>query len=354
MSAPVDGAAASVRAVSAPAFGVLGLGHELGEPVEVSAVAAEYTDDLERVGGWGYRTFHRAKDEQGITDLALGAGRAALDRAGVEPGEVDLVVLAVSDLVEYLYWDPAAALQGKLGAHRAEAVLVNQACGGGVTGFDLVAGRLATHPGYRTALLVGANRVCETYWNRMEINTSVFADGAAAAVLRRDHDRGRWLATETITDGRYADFMRMEAGGAANPFTPGTPAVRVGNPFDRLESFFDGDLRRMSAFVATIRSRNREVVWRACERAGVPVTELSRLIHFNDNVRALTELARDLGLPLERTNAAVAREHGHLGCADQLLSLERHLADGDLNPGDVVALTSTSSGMHWTCTLLRV
>ena len=335
-------------------FGIVGFGHVLGEPVDVAEAAPEFTDDLRRVAGWGFRTFHRAKEGVGLTDLAVDAADRALDAAGVEAGEVDLVVLAMSDLAEYLYWDAAAAVQGRLGAGRAEALLVNQACGGGVLSFDLIAGKLATHPEYRTVVVVGANRVCEPYWNRMEINTSVFSDGAAAAVLRRGHPGCRWLTTEVITDGRYADFMRMEVGAAANPFSAGEGEARVRNPFDRLEEFFAGDIRAMFEFVSTIRARNREVVERACARTGLAVGSIRRLIHFNDSVKALTEMAKDLGIPLERTNAAVAREHGHLGCADQLLALEAHLAAGELEAGDVVALTSMGSGMHWVCTLLQV
>jgi 3-oxoacyl-[acyl-carrier-protein] synthase-3 len=321
----------------------------------VADAAHEYTADVDRVRGWEYRGFHRAKEGTGLTDLAVAAAGTALDRAGVAAAEVDLVVLAMSDIAEYLYWDAAAAVQGRLGADRAEALLLSQACGGGVAAFDLVAGKFATHPGYRTALVVGANRVCEPYWNRMEINTSVFSDGAAAAVMRRDHDSCRWLATEVISDGRYAGFMRMDVGGAAVPFgTPGAGPAEVKSPFDRLDEFFEGDVRQMYKFVAMIRARNREVVEAACARAGVDLADLRRIVHFNDNVKQLTELARDLGVGLERTNVRPATEHAHVGCADQLLGLERHLADGDLARDDLVALSSTGSGMHWICTLLRV
>ncbi|MFI6996237.1 3-oxoacyl-ACP synthase III family protein [Nocardia sp. NPDC050175] len=342
---------------SAPAvrFGIVAFGKSLPEPSEVAGAAADYTAELDRVRGWGYRRFHRAPDGVGLTDLAVAAGTEALAAAGVAASDVDLVVLAIADLAEYLYWDPAAATQARLGAHHAEAVLINQACGGGVAAFDLVAGKFAAHPGYRTALLIGANRVCEPYWNRMEINTSIYSDGAAAAVLRRDHGACRWQATEFITDGTYADFMRMDVGAAAHPFTPETAGrPRVRSPQDRLDEFFAGDVRKMFAFLSTLRARSREVVDAACTRVGSTRADLRRVIHFNDNARQLAELATELGIPTARTNVDIALDHGHVGCADQLLTLQHLLAEGDLTAGDLVALTSTSSGMHWICTLLRV
>jgi 3-oxoacyl-[acyl-carrier-protein] synthase-3 len=335
-------------------FGIAGFGAALGEPVAVADAAPDYTDDPDRVRALGFHTFHRAADDVGLVDLAEAAGRAALADAGVAAADVDLVVLAVSDLAEYLYWDPAAAAQARLGAHQAEALLLNQACGGGVAAFDVVAGKFAVHEEFDTALVIGANRVCEPYWNRMEVSNSVFSDGAAAAVLRRGHPRCRWLTTQVVTDGRYADFMRMDTGGAAHPFGAGTPDPRVRGAADRLREFFDGDPRRMFEFVTTTRDRSRAVVERACARAGVAVDALARVVHFHDNQVAIAELAEDLKLPLERTNAALAAAHGHLGCGDQLLDLRHHLTAGELSDGDVVALTSTGSGMHWACTLLHV
>lgn len=336
-------------------FGVVGMGHILGEPADPVAAAGEYAVAPQKIEDWGYRGFHRAGDGTGLTDLAEAAARMALKRAGVAAEKLDLVVLAMSDIAEYLYWDAAAATQARLGAHRAEALLLNQACGSGVLSFDAVAGRFATHPRYRLALIVAANRVCDQYWNRMESTTAVTSDGAAAAVVARDHPRCQWLTTATISDGRYADFFRLSTGGAAQPFHAGDDRqARVANPFDRLEEFFGRDHRAMLRFVETTGARSREVFERACAQAGVAPASVTRVIHQNDNLPALGELAAELGIGLERTNADLSAAHGHLGCADQIFCLNRYLDAGVLAPGDLVALSTVGSGMHWACTLLRI
>jgi len=336
-------------------FGIVAQGHVLGDRVDVADAAAQYTADLKKIAGWGFRGFHRAPDKTGLTDLAEEAGRLALERAGVEPDGLDLVVLAMSDIAEYLYWDPAAATAARLGAHRAQAVLVNQACGAGLLALDAAAGKFALYEDCHTALVVAANRVCDAYWNRMESTTAVCSDGAAAAVLARGHAARRWLGAAVVSDGRYADFFRLEQGGAARPFRGTDAGPRpVASPFSRLEDFFGGDHRAMLAFADTVARRGREVFELACARAGVRAGEVRQVIHLNDNIGAMADLADELGLPLERTNAALAMEHGHLGCADQLFCLERLLADGALAPGDLVALTSTGSGMHWACAIFRV
>ncbi|HEX6871793.1 MAG TPA: 3-oxoacyl-ACP synthase, partial [Micromonosporaceae bacterium] len=122
-------------------FGLVSFGEALGDPAPVADVVSRYTDDVNRVLGYGYRNVRRCAPEVGLTDLAVRAGEQALAAAGVPATDVDLVVLAVTDLVEYLYWDAAAELAHRLGASAAEAVLLTQACTTGVVSFDVVAGK---------------------------------------------------------------------------------------------------------------------------------------------------------------------------------------------------------------------
>ncbi|OON71552.1 3-oxoacyl-[acyl-carrier-protein] synthase III C-terminal domain-containing protein [Streptomyces tsukubensis] len=334
-------------------YGLISFGSALGEPAPVADIVREYTEDVERVLEYGYRNIHRSPEAVGLTDLAEEAARAALAESGTDPGELDLVVLAITDIAEYLYWDPAAALQARLGAHRAEAVLVSQGCVGGITSFDLLAGRFATHPDYRRALVVGVNRTCEVYWNRMETHSLLFSDGAGAAVAGRGHPRLRPRAAEVISDGRYADLFLLEEGGAAAPFLGGKRPGTARDAWDLME-FFDYDADRFEAFVDLMNDRVREVVARACGRVGASVSDLSRVVLLNDNIGTLTKVADRLGVPLDRTNAAISMERGHFGAADHLLDLQHHLASGDLGEGDLVALAGMGRGMHWGCTLIEV
>ena len=337
-------------------YGIVALGEALGEPVQITdSVIKAYTAESEAVRFRGYRTFHRAADGTYLTDLAVRASEQALKTASADAADIDLIVLAVADFAEYLCWDAAAALQGRIGARHAEAILINQACCSGVMAFDTVAGRFATHPDYRNALIVAANRICDTYQNRMESNTSVLSDGAAAALVRRGHPRGRWLATEVITDGRYANFFRMDTGGTVHPFgDPGLDGLRVRNPLDRLAELLDNDARRMLEFAQKFAGNMRAVLDRVCARTGTDIAEIKRFIHLNDNRQSMTDIARALDIPLDRLNGNLALDHGHFGSADQLLGLRQLMSAGALSDGDLVALTTLGGGMHWAATLLRM
>jgi len=98
----------------------------------------------------------------------------------------------------------------------------------------------------------------------------------------------------------------------------------------------------------------REAVDRVCARAGIEPGEIKRFIHLNDNQQAMADIARALKVPLERFNGDLALDLGHFGSADQMLALNRMMQAGELQAGDVVALTTLGGGMHWAVTLLRI
>lgn len=343
------------RGATAGNFGLVAFGTALGGVTPVADVAGEYTDKIGLVLARGYRNVLRCPPEVGLTDLAVDAARQALTAAAVDAAELDLVVLAVTDMTEYLYWDAASSVAHRLGAVRAEAVLLTQACTAGVLSLDTVAGKLATHPDYRVALVIAASRCCESYWNRLETQPLVFSDGAAAVVARRDHPRLRWLATEAITEGEYADFYRLDAGGAAAPFgspgaAPSCPHVRDGW---EIMAHFGHDADQLRRFSEHLDEQTERVIERACARTGTEVGALGKVILLNDNVTAMTSLAARVGIPQSRTNLSLAVEYGHLGAADQLFCLGYYHGIGELEPGTRLALVSRGRGMHWACSLLE-
>lgn len=344
-------------------FGIVAIREALGETVPLTDFAIrQYTsseETLQAVRAWGYRNFHRAPDDVLLTDLAVQAAESALEAAAIAATDLDLVVFATADFAEYLCWDAAAAVQGRIGARGAEAVLVNHACCSGVMAFDTVGGRFATHPHYQKALIVASNRICDAYQNRMETSTSVLSDGAAAAVVQRGHDRMTWLATEVVTDGRYANFFRMDTGGTAAPFGSADVSSpqdlqKQSNPLSRVAQLLGNDARSMLEFFQKFGGNMRVAVDRVCERTGIERDDIARFIHLNDNRQATAEIAAVLGVPLDRLTGDLGLEHGHFGSVDQLIGLHRLDQAGELSRGDVVALTTLGAGMHWAATLLRI
>lgn len=335
-------------------FGIVGFGLCLGEDQDIKEVAGTYVNDPERIVRWGYRTFHRAPD--GTTSIAMAARAAerALINTGIDAQDVDLVVLVHSEMPDYHYWDSSAALARELKISGKQTLLLNEGCASGVTGLGVVAGLMAVQPELDTVLFVAVNRVSEYHRNRMTVNSSVHSDGAVAALLRRGHERNRWLATDQLTDPEYCDFFRGDYGAAVQPVPPADWNSRTAIAgVQRVQEHFQRDPRRLKEFVALLNNRVVEVIDRACKRAGVRTEDLARFVYINDSPDSVDDIGKLLGLPIERTNAELAAEHGHMGAADQLVSLSQHLERGELKPGDLVALSGISLGMRWYCSLIE-
>ncbi|MGW6909670.1 3-oxoacyl-ACP synthase III family protein [Streptomyces sp. NPDC054940] len=332
------------------ALGIASLAHVLGEPCDVAETAHSYVDDPDRVIRWGYRTFHRAAPGIGQTRMAADAARQALDAAGLSASDIDYLVVADSGVPEYLNWDASAAVARELELGATPTLLATQGCASAVTALQQIAGLMAVRDDIQRVLLVAVHRVSETHINRMRNNTCLGSDGAAAAVVQRGHDRLQWLATDQIVDPRYVDFFRVEYGGSAAPAGENLEVDQMA----LVHQHFRREPEQLAQFVKDVDHQVAAVVERACERAGVSSTEIKRLIYLNDNQHSLAGVAKATGVPLERTNAALAAELSHVGCADQLICLSIYDSRDELAPGDLVALAGLSGGMQWFCSLVRV
>lgn len=336
-------------------LGIAGIGLAFGEDQDVASTAGDYVPDPERVLKWGYRTYHRAADDVQATDLAAQAAQRALDRLGLSADALDLVVVATSEMPEYSYFDTAAAVARELKIERTQTLLLNEGCSSGVTGLYYVASTMAMQPEIETALFVAVNRVSEFHRNRMNVNSSVYSDGAAAAILRRGHSSNRWLATDQFTDPEYCDFLRTDFGGAVTPLPPeGWSSTDAPSSYESVHEHFGRDPEKLRQFLVERNDRLLEVIDSACARAGLSRDDVAHVININDSAAGIAAIAEPLGLPPERSNAPLAPDHGHMGCADQLTSFELHTQRGDLSSGDIVALCGISTGMHWSCTLIEV
>lgn len=337
-------------------FGITHYGYVFGENRDVAATAREYAEDPERIMRWGCDTYHKAPDDVFAVDLATDAAEKTLAQARLNPTDVDLVVLATSEMPEYLYWDSSAALARNLRIPSTKTLLLdNEGCGAGITALAHIAGALVVYPDIQTVLYAAVNRVSEHHRNRMNINNCVHSDGAAAVVLRRGHTGGQWLATEHFTDPAVCDWFRGDYGGAVSPVAPPGWTSSDSMGYTKLHAHFGNDPHKLERFLSARNANVVKAVDMALARADLNRQHIDRLIYINDaRPGAIEKICEPLGVPVERTNAEFARDHGHMGAADQLVSLALHHERGDLIPGDLVALCGISTGMRWCATLVRV
>ncbi len=340
---------------NSPTFGITSFGTSFGVDTDVASAAATLVPDPERVMRWGYHTFHRAAEGVTATALATEAAQKALAGAHLSAPDVDLIVVATSEVPDYLHWDSSAGLARELGTGPTQTLLLTEGCASGVTGLGMVAAVMAVQPEIETALFVAVNRVSEFHRNRMNVNNAVHSDGAGAAVLQRGHPHNVWLATDQFTDPELADWFRTDYGGAVAPTPPpGWSSANADPGHVRVQAHFGKDVQRLTDFVEELNDRVVQVIEGACRRAGIGRDEVTDILYINDSPDAIDDIAARFGVPPERTNAALSVTHGHMGAADQIIALGQRLERGELVSGNVVALCGISIGMRWYCSLVRI
>jgi 3-oxoacyl-[acyl-carrier-protein] synthase-3 len=254
--------------------------------------------------------------------LAIEAGQAALDHAGVAPQDVDLLVVCTSTPDQQL---PATAstVQHTLGL-TCGAFDLNAACSGFVYG--LVAGYQFVNGGVDRVLVIGSETMSRIIdWD--ERTTAVlFGDGAGATVLEATEGEPTLLAWDLGSDGSLRSILDAEIGG-----------------FMRME----GKEVFRRAVRVVIDSANRTM-----QQAGVTADDIALFVPHQANIRIIDSVNAKLGFSMDRT-AVVLDRTGNTSAASIPIALEDAAANGRLKPGDLVLMTGFGAGMTWASALVR-
>lgn len=289
----------------------------------------------------GIRTRYIASPAESLTHLCTTASRQALERAGLEPADVDTIICATVTADRRL---PAQAcdLQAALGATRAAAFDIAAACPGFVYALTIGEGLIATGQG-KHILVLGAERL-STITDWQDRSTAVlFGDGAGAAVLTpADKTNGRGILSNYLgSDGRLADLLYIPAGGGVCPLTEQNVNQR-------------GQYMKMAGrevFKAAVRAM-ADACDEALQRAGVHGDELDLLVPHQANLRIIEATAKHAEVPMSKVMVNVDR-YGNTSAASIPLALAQAEAEGRLRPGMLVLLVAFGAGFTWGASVVR-
>jgi 3-oxoacyl-[acyl-carrier-protein] synthase-3 len=277
--------------------------------------------------------------------MAAAASTQALERSGVDPLEVDVVLYFGSMGKDYYIWSAAPKIQELIGARNAWALEMSYVSCGAPVALKVATDLLRADPDVSTVVIAGACRESHflDYANERSRFMFNFADGAAAAVLRRGESDHEILASRIITDGRFADDVAIYGGGSRHPTSHAT--VDAG-----MHSFDVADPPAMKERLDPISGPNFvRVAKETCAAAGIDVTEVALLapIHFKQSF--FDWVVAELGIPADRTE--YLRGYGHMSGIDPLVGIDRRR--DSLSQGDLVLCLAAGTGYTWAATLLR-
>lgn len=272
------------------------------------------------------------------TDMAEVAARHALAAAGLEPADLNLLVLATVT-PEITCPSNACFLQERLGAVNAAAFDLNAACSGFVYATAVTSAMVASGS-VRRALVVGVEKLSWVmdYWDRS--TAVIFGDGAGAAVFEMTTDGAGVLAVDLGADGVAGRTMVFPQLGTRGP------TGRARDPFvDRLH--FEGQAVFKIAVRHLVASAQH-----ALATAGLTAADVDVVVPHQANVRIIEAAARRLGIPLDRVELNIA-DHGNTSAASVPMALNDAVTGGRVAPGDVVLLTAFGGGVTWGSVVLR-
>lgn len=307
--------------------------------------------DVERIIGepvdeWlqqnvGIKQRHLMADNQVTSDLCVAAAKQAMERAGVKPQELDLIIIS-TDTPDYLSPATASAVQAKLGASNAGTFDINAACAGWVTALDVASKTIAADDSYQRVLVVGAYGMSR-YINWKDKKTcTLFADGAGAVVLGAS-DKPGFLGAKLLAAGEYHDALGVYTGGTYRPATAETLELTNGKP----------SVQFVRKFPATFNTERWPMLLKQLlERAKLTMNDVDHFVFTQLNLRTIEATMKVLEQPMSKTNWTMDK-WGYTGSACIPMTLDDAVVQGRVKKGDLVALCASGGGLAMASALYR-
>lgn len=313
---------------------VVGCGSYLPARIVTNAELAARVDTSDEwiVQRTGIRQRHVAADDEPTSIVGLKAAQAAITDAGIDPSEIDLIIVATAT-PDHTFPATATQIQAALGINGGVAFDVQAVCSGFV--FALAtADKFLTTGSARAALVIGAETFSRILDWEDRATCVLFGDGAGAIVLSavEGGDTGI-LASRLHADGRQGDLLYVDGGVS----TTGTV----------------GKLRMQGREVFRHAVTNlANVLGETLEAAGHAVEEIDWVVPHQANKRILDATAKKLGLAPERVIVTVDR-HANTSAASVPLALDTAVKDGRIQPGHLLVLEAMGGGFTWGAAVVR-
>jgi 3-oxoacyl-[acyl-carrier-protein] synthase-3 len=317
---------------------VIGTGSALPRTIVSNAELAARVDTTDEwiVERTGIRQRHVAQPDETTATLATAASRAALEAAGLDAKDVDLIVLATAT-PDQTFPATATIVQHALGCHGGIAFDVAAVCSGFLYAMGVADSMLRTGMASR-ALVIGSETFSRILDWEDRTTCVLFGDGAGAVLLEArdesgDSPRGV-IATRLHADGNHNELLYVD-GGASTTGTIGKLRMKGREVFRHA--------------VVNLSSVLREVL----DESGLTTADVDWLVPHQANARILDATARKLAMPVEKVIVTVDR-HANTSAASVPLALDVAVRDGRIKSGDLVMLEAMGGGFTWGASLLRM
>ncbi len=282
-----------------------------------------------------------AKDEH-PSDMGIKAALKAIDNAEITAKEINLIAYCGAGDYDYRFWSPAAKIQGEIGAENAFAFEVRNFCNAGNLGIHLCRNMLLADDELTYALIICSDKlsVLLDYTDLDCLSTFIFADGSAAAILKKGEPSNQILAYHAMTNGKMADYLKVPLAGTKFPLEnteidTELSYLKVANP------------KELDNILSDVYLENyQKVIHKSLAKSGYSIDNVNFLFTNQVKKSLLQRILESLGLSNEQTFISLP-ENGHLGAVDTIFCLGKTLDSNKIKPGNLVVLASSAAGFSW-------
>ena len=298
---------------------------------ELAAQGVESSDDwiVERTG---IRARHFVDAGVGSSDLGAEAARRAMQAAGCQPADIDLIIVATST-PDMVFPSTAALLQSKLGIVGCPVFDVQAVCSGFIYAMTVADAMIKTGTAKR-ALVIGTEVFSRILDFKDRTTCVLFGDGAGAVVLEASSTPGI-LATDIHADGKYSELLCVP-GHVSGGAILGDPVLKM-----------DGQaVFKLAVGVL------EETALASLSKAGLNASDIDWLVPHQANIRIMQSTARKLKMSMDKVIVTVD-QHGNTSAASIPLALDHGIRSGQITKGQTLMLEGVGGGFTWGSVLLK-
>jgi 3-oxoacyl-[acyl-carrier-protein] synthase-3 len=287
----------------------------------------------------GIRERRIADKDEFTSDMGARAAEQALERGGVDPKEIDLILVATCT-PDTIFPSTACHIQYKIGATRAAAFDLQAACSGFIYAL-VTATQFIANGAYKTILVIGAEKLSSIV-NWQDRNTCVlFGDGAGAVILRHRPGARGLLSFDLGADGAQTQILSVPASGCAVPLTE--QVLKEGGQYLQMAG------KEVYRYAVSAMNRSAED---CLEKAGIKPADLRWIIPHQANYRIIESVSQRLGISLEHFIVHLDR-YGNTSAACLPIALHETSVAGQLAQGDLVLMVAFGGGLTWAGAVLE-
>lgn len=321
---------------------IIGTGSYLPEKVMTNDEWAKIVDTSDEwiTSRTGIKERHFAAEDQATSDLVTEAAKLAIEDAGIDKSEIDLLIVATIS-GDNAYPSTANWTQKKLGLKPIPSFDIGAACSGFLYTLKLADSLIKS--GTAKTILVAGAEIMSKIINWEDRNTCVlFGDGAGAAVLRASDKPGDGvLSTYWGADGNLGDLLHQPAGGSAMPATEKTVAEKLHTVHMKGNEVFKHAVLRM-----------QDAALKALDLAGLKGEDVDLFIPHQANMRIIEATIRRAKIPMEKTFVNIDKI-ANISAATVPIALDQARKTGRIKEGDNVLLAAFGAGFTWGGSVIR-